>query len=96
MISLQQYHTFALPAKAHKLIEINDAPTLKELDWTQPYYLLGEGSNTVFLDDFSGQIIHIANTGIEVLESEEEFVLTVAAGENWHKLPEECANVLQG
>ena len=61
-----------------------------ELDWTQPYYLLGEGSNTVFLGDFSGQIIHVANKGIKVLESEEEFVLTVAAGENWHKFVVYC------
>ena len=50
--------------------------------------ILGGGSNLLFKDDFSGLIIHIANTGILWLKGEhgQNPRVIVSAGENWHSL----------
>ena len=50
------------------------------------FYILGEGSNTVFLEDFNGHVVHIAIAGKSVRESGGCYTLEVAAGENWHDL----------
>ncbi|ATC97385.1 UDP-N-acetylmuramate dehydrogenase [Pseudoalteromonas spongiae] len=90
MISLSQLHTFALPAYAKRLIRIEDPTELQTIDWQAPFIVLGEGSNTVFVDDYQGVIIQIANKGIEISESTDAYILNVAAGENWHQLVTEC------
>lgn len=58
--------------------------TLKEKD----YYLLGEGSNSIFLEDYSGTIILNKLKGIEVENTAQTFKLAVASGESWHQLVE--------
>ncbi|MDP4985585.1 UDP-N-acetylmuramate dehydrogenase [Pseudoalteromonas tunicata] len=86
MLSLQSLHTFALPAHASTLIKIVDPMQLQHCDFTQPFVVLGGGSNTLFLADFSGVVLQIANLGIEINENDEAFNLHVSAGENWHQL----------
>ncbi|MDE3274240.1 UDP-N-acetylmuramate dehydrogenase [Pseudoalteromonas sp. G4] len=90
MISLLQHHTFALPAFATSLIRIEQIDELKQIDWNTPFIILGEGSNTVFVDDFQGQIIQIANKGISVNETDVSYIIEVSAGENWHKFVNYC------
>lgn len=84
--SLQSLHTFALPANAETIIKVTDPNQLMDIDFTLPFVVIGEGSNMLFLNDFAGQVIQIANTGIDVSEDEHMFHLKVAAGENWHQL----------
>ncbi|WP_419149443.1 UDP-N-acetylmuramate dehydrogenase [Pseudoalteromonas 'SMAR'] len=86
MTSLQAYHTFSLPAQCASLITINDAAQLKQLDYSQPFFILGEGSNTIFLQDYQGQVIRMALQGVTISERHSDFQVTVAAGENWHQL----------
>ena len=86
MPSLQPLHTFALPAQCNELIKITDPKSLTCLDFSQPYYVLGEGSNTVFLENYNGTILHIANKGIELCEQTHSWQVRVSAGENWHHL----------
>ncbi|GAB7218087.1 UDP-N-acetylmuramate dehydrogenase [Dickeya oryzae] len=53
-----------------------------------PTLILGEGSNILFLGDFHGIVLINRLKGIEVDETESEWMLHVGAGENWHQLVE--------
>lgn len=56
-----------------------------------PIYYLGQGSNTVFMRNFKGLIVHLCTRGIEKLfENDQEVRIKVAAGENWHQWVEYC------
>ncbi|OCQ18728.1 UDP-N-acetylenolpyruvoylglucosamine reductase [Pseudoalteromonas luteoviolacea] len=86
MQSLQSLHTFALPAHCQKLVRITAPEQLHAIDFEKPFFILGEGSNCVFLDDFDGTVLQMANRGIDVNEREDHYLVRVAAGENWHQL----------
>lgn len=93
MHSLTSLHTFGLSASGNQIISIDslDALQTKLTDIkTQPFYILGGGSNTVFLEDYQGTIFRIVLKGIQIEESESEYLVTVAAGENWHQLVAYC------
>lgn len=58
---------------------LKDAPDTK-------WMILGGGSNTFFVNDFEGLIIHMNILGIDVLEETDDYALIkVGAGENWHE-----------
>lgn len=64
----------------------NEAELLEALDFAAensfPFKVLGGGSNVLVSDDgYAGLVIKIANQGIEVNESEDSVMMTVAAGE---------------
>ncbi|OUL56096.1 UDP-N-acetylenolpyruvoylglucosamine reductase [Pseudoalteromonas ulvae] len=84
--SLQSLHTFSLPSNAEKIIKVTDPNQLTDIDYSIPFVVIGEGSNTLFLDDFVGQVIQIANIGIGISEDEHMYHIKAAAGENWHQL----------
>ncbi|WP_404341966.1 UDP-N-acetylmuramate dehydrogenase [Pseudoalteromonas mariniglutinosa] len=84
--SLQPFHTFSLPSKCRQFVQLTDKVQLHDLDFSEPFCLLGEGSNTVFLSDYQGTVIHIATQGVQVTERRDDYLLHVAAGENWHQL----------
>ncbi|MGK0373328.1 MAG: UDP-N-acetylmuramate dehydrogenase [Glaciecola sp.] len=54
------------------------------------YLILGEGSNTVFVEDYPYSVLLNRIKGIAVSESESDYLLTVGAGENWHDLVVFC------
>lgn len=84
--SLQAFHTFSLPSQCSQLTEITDLAQLQQQSFASPFCLLGEGSNTVFLADYQGHVIKMATKGITVTVREHDYLLEVAAGENWHQL----------
>ncbi|TQF72462.1 UDP-N-acetylmuramate dehydrogenase [Pseudoalteromonas luteoviolacea] len=86
MQSLQSLHTFALPAKCQKLVRITAPEQLHSIDFTNPFFILGEGSNCVFLNDFNGTVIQMENRGIDITELDGHYLVRVAAGESWHSL----------
>ena len=86
MPSVQSLHTFALPAHCAALITITHSESLFEIDFSKPCYVMGEGSNTVFIEDFTGTVLKIANKGIAVTEQQDVWHVRAAAGENWHQL----------
>ncbi|GGF79481.1 UDP-N-acetylenolpyruvoylglucosamine reductase [Alteromonas lipolytica] len=51
-----------------------------------PCYVMGEGSNTIFTDDYDGVVLVNKITGVEVSQSGDGVRLKVGAGENWHTL----------
>ena len=84
--ALQHLHTFALNNQCQNFVEITHLDQLKTQSFTLPFCLLGEGSNTVFLNDYLGSVIKMATKGIKINERENDYLICVAAGENWHQL----------
>ncbi|MBQ4862111.1 UDP-N-acetylmuramate dehydrogenase [Pseudoalteromonas sp. MMG013] len=84
MQALQSLHTFALPHHCRRIIEIDNAEQLRSLDFTEPFCVLGEGSNTIFITDFAGCVIKMSNKGILIDEMDTHWKVSLAAGENWH------------
>lgn len=89
-VDLQPLHTFSLPATATKLVTITSLEDWCEADLDNDYIILGEGSNTVFVEDYSGTIVKPCFTGIAVTETESSYSVKVGATENWHQLVTHC------
>lgn len=91
-VGLKALNTFGIRAEAKYLCHIRSEDDLYELIQSdiyhyEPHYILAGGSNILFTGDFKGLIIKVDLKGIEVnREDDDEVVLTVAAGENWHQL----------
>ncbi|MFT4937778.1 MAG: UDP-N-acetylmuramate dehydrogenase [Paraglaciecola sp.] len=88
LYSLKHHHSFKLNASCLNYVEINSSVQLQALQLSQlqaPIWLLGEGSNCVFVDDFQGTVVRIKTKGIKLTENPDHFLLGVSAGENWHK-----------
>lgn len=56
----------------------------------QKFYILGGGTNTLFIDPEIGTIIKPEFKGYVVTQDDEYYYLDVAAGENWHQLVLDC------
>ncbi|MFN7834813.1 MAG: UDP-N-acetylmuramate dehydrogenase [Burkholderiaceae bacterium] len=96
-VELVTRHTFGLAAKAARWLDISDESALQKLvrervigvRATAEQLILGEGSNTVFLADYPGLIVHPRLRGIRLLgQTDEHVLIEAAAGENWHALVE--------
>lgn len=90
-ISLKNYNTFGVEAKAHYFVEVHD---LHELKYATEFakinhikiLFLGGGSNLLFTQDFDGLVIKLNLKGISEENLDENHVLVSAkAGENWHE-----------
>ena len=86
---LEHRNTFHVPAKAACYAELRAPGSLPELLQrrelkTMPLLVLGEGSNLLFTQDYSGLVLHMASTGIVVLQDGSTARVRVAAGEDWH------------
>lgn len=94
-VSLARFNTFGLPAHCQQLIlahtqaELVTACLQHAADDVPPL-ILGGGSNVLLLEDYQGTVIKVATKGIAVVEDEQSYRLTVAAGESWHGLVEFC------
>ena len=94
--SLQSLNTFGISSLAKHYIAfktIEDITTFcTSVHVAQNHrYTLGYGSNTLFLGNFSGYVLHIQLTGIEIIKETIHYVwVKAAAGVNWHKLVEFC------
>ena len=88
--SLKKHNTFGIDAKAKFFFEFTEREDLKVfLDSNKTWkeekvYVLGEGSNTLFLDDFDGLVIHPNVPGMyPVNEDHQHIWMEAGAGENW-------------
>ncbi|MEH6556685.1 MAG: UDP-N-acetylmuramate dehydrogenase [Oceanicoccus sp.] len=94
-VSLQGFNTLALDVSARYFCEINNAgqiPIAFEFaDHHQlPVLILGGGSNVVITSNFSGLVIKMSLSGIDVNEHGDTVLVTAGAGENWHHLVTAC------
>lgn len=90
-ISLKNYNTFGVEAKAHYFAEVYD---LHELKYATEFakinhikiLFLGGGSNLLFTQDFDGLVIKLNLKGIsEEILDENHVLISAKAGENWHE-----------
>lgn len=92
-VDLSGRNTFGVSANAQFFATIKDAKQLMQLVNDEIYcenankYVLGGGSNSLFVNDFYGLMLHNCIKGIEVLKANDsEVVLNIGGGENWHDL----------
>ncbi len=76
----------AIDAYCPEIIEVDSFEELQTLTSLADYYVLGEGSNTLFTENEAPKLIRPKLLGIAVEETAEDYLLTVQAGENWQKL----------
>lgn len=82
--TITNLHSFALPASCRQVIELSCKKQLPEIPWGSQTLILGEGTNTIFLEDYNGCIVVNKLKGITVKETSSNFLVTAQAGENWH------------
>lgn len=85
--SLRTKNTFKFPASALSFYQIQTLDELAELSdmlSAQNFYILGEGSNTLFIDQEIACVIHPKFKGVEVVERDADYLVKAYAGENWH------------
>ncbi len=94
-IHLKSYNSFAIDAICDDFFEPSSITELIELTKQLPkhYYILGEGSNTLFIEEKTPPIIKPSLFGIKVVESDKHFLVTAAASENWHQLVDYCVKL---
>lgn len=86
---LKELNSFAVDVKCSyfvsitsedQLSELFSDPELKELPW----FILGRGSNTLFVNDFEGLVVKMDIIGKEIISDDEhEVTIEVGAGEDW-------------
>ena len=97
-ISLKTFNTFGIDVKARFFVSINTVDQLKEVLAMKEYknpLILGGGSNMLLSKDVDRLVIHLNFKGIELLEdpsTEQEVILKVAGGENWHTFVLYCVS----
>jgi len=90
-LSLKNYNTFGIDAKAKYFVEFESIMELQKIINSDTFnnnknFILGEGSNLLFTQDYNGLIIHNKIAGICILEDNENNVIVeVGSGVNWHK-----------
>src|SRR5690606_40068590 len=84
-VSLQKLNTFGVQATAKSYVSITKESTLPDLYqqgvFSQPFFVLGGGSNVLFTQDYPGLIIHINNRGIQHFIEGNVAYVTAAGGE---------------
>ncbi|MBV1907948.1 MAG: UDP-N-acetylmuramate dehydrogenase [Kangiellaceae bacterium] len=96
-ISLRQLNTFRVKANAASFLQINDVAELDarahELACSNQRFVLGGGSNLLFIGDYPGLVLFPQLFGKQILEQNEKTVkLRIAASENWHEFVKYCLN----
>jgi UDP-N-acetylmuramate dehydrogenase len=91
-VSLKQFNTFGIDAKAKYFVEVNNKKELREALYNNTFHMtkrliLGGGSNLLFTKDFDGVVIKLNIKGIKKIKENADYVwIKVGAGENWHNL----------
>lgn len=86
---LQKFNTFGIDIDCAFYAEVSQREDLKKIFADKslaelPRFFLGGGSNTLFVGNFPGVVVHLANKGMELLHEDTlSVVLRVEAGEVW-------------
>ena len=89
---LQDNNSFHVKATCPTIYFVKSLFDLEQLPdlATKPFYILGDGSNTLFVEQLAPIIIKPNFTGITITETVNNFIVKVGAGENWHELVCSC------
>lgn len=94
--NLKHFNTFHVSAFARYFITVTDIASLKEaLKFATkkelPFMLIGQGSNLLFRENYSGVILEMNVHGKKILAEENGSVLVkVRCGESWHAFVQWC------
>jgi UDP-N-acetylmuramate dehydrogenase len=97
-VDLQPYNTFKVKATTDYLVRITSVNDVRELLSTSLFkenkrFILGGGSNVVFLHNFQGIVIKSEEKNIEIIsESDTEVLVKASAGVVWHDFVQACLN----
>ena len=80
------YSTFGLPATLARVLQIQTVAELQSYQPSTPPLVLGEGSNSIFLTDWPGDVLRFVASNIRRVETGSDLHLHVEAGVNWHAL----------
>lgn len=89
-VDLTTFSTFMVSAIARYFSTVSSVEEVKELirseRWaSQSHYILGEGSNTLFVNSIDALVVKNEIQGLSILEEDEnQAVVKVGGGENWH------------
>lgn len=94
---LTKLNTFGMAVKASTYVEVTSLDDINQLVSTgafqEDFFILGGGSNILFVDDFKGKVIRNCLKGIKVLSEDDEYVhIQIGAGENWHQTVLYCVS----
>jgi len=86
--SLQKHNSFAITATTPVIYYPKTIQELKSLTTVTKgiFYILGEGSNTLFVEDITPVIINPDFLGINISETNDYYEVSAACSENWHDL----------
>lgn len=87
--SINSFNVKATSPAAYFPKTLHDLKRLPDLSKSH-FYILGDGSNTLFVDQKAPIIIKPEFSGIEILETSESYIVSVGASENWHELVGVC------
>jgi UDP-N-acetylmuramate dehydrogenase len=96
--SLKNLNSFGIDARARAYLKITSRAQLQQALQSSvlaalPRLLLGGGSNLLLTQDFDGLVLHMASSGIEIVDGDPGMApgldpdvdyVCAAAGENWH------------
>lgn len=87
MFSTKPLHSFHLSSVAENVTEINsisELSSLKALSDDGSFIVIGEGSNTIFVENYLGTVVLNKLVGIELEETKDHFYVSVCSGNNWN------------
>lgn len=92
--SLKYLNSFGVDVSARYFIEISDVNDLNKVynfiyKNRLNYIILGDGSNSLFINNFNGIVLHLNKTGFEIEETSQNWKITAYGGQNWDKLVKE-------
>ncbi len=87
--SLKEYNTFGIDVKAKTFISVETLEELREVlkqNYSEDILVLGGGSNMLLTRDVDATVLQIGLKGKEIVrETEEDVLIKVQGGENWHE-----------
>ena len=93
-IELKPFNTFGVEAQAEHYIAISSLAGARDVlrqALDKPVTILGGGSNTLFVRDVPGTVMHNQMKGIRTIEETEQSIsVQVGAGEDWHAFVSFC------
>lgn len=94
MVNMQSLHSFGLNNSAKGVETLSTIEDVEALaSFSQPYLILGQGTNTVFVNDYLGHVFKVDIKGVDITKVETGYRIKVGAGEDWHKLVEHLVSV---
>ena len=91
-ISLKAHNTFGIDVYAKDIVYIRqNEDIMRFLSKNEPFYVLGEGSNVLFTNDYEGIILKMETKGIKLVsKTDKEVIIRAKAGENWDEFVRYC------